>query len=508
MKKCLALFCLLSSCVAFAASFAPIFQDNMVVQRDVVLPVWGTAKPHEALIISWQEETKKVVADASGAWRVDFLANPANSTASTLTLKDESSTTVLSNILVGDVWLASGQSNMEWVMHQFTDGRKDYSQFGNDSLRFMQMRSLLPTDSKPYQIEQYEKAEKGGFFEARWMLCEPQSVKDFSAVAAYFGRALQQEVQVPIGVICNALGGVGMETWLPKKLINSDERFAYLRKDDWMKSSSQYYPAWKRERAKQNLRLLQTAGKVEAQHPFRPTFLYEYALKPLLPFPVKGVIWYQGESNAQVNSQEVNSLLLKELILSWRKAYDNPSLPFYMVQLPRIKDNTAMRAYWAQFREVQQAVADGMEGVELICALDLGMPNADVHPSPKGPVGERLCGLVLYHSYGMQEGMARGVSPRITGVQWGDKSATLSVSAAIKCNDGQSMRGFVYVSADKKKHIPLQGKLTDDGKAILLDLPESPQKGAEIRYHYSTYAEPNLVSVEGNLPLFPWRKER
>ncbi len=506
MKKCLALFCLLSSGAALAASFAPIFQENMVVQRDVTLPIWGKAKPHESLSISWQGKTKTIKADASGTWRVSFPASPANSNPSTLTLKDESATTSLSNILIGDVWLASGQSNMEWPMHKFTDGSKDYVGFDNKSLRLMSMDLLQPMNGVPYQLADYDAAEKAGFVKMSWKLCNPDNVKTFSATASYFARSLQEELKVPVAVICNAIGGAPMEAFLPADLIEKEPRFAHLRGDAWLEAN-QLSPSGIQNWAKAELQIL-LKERSNVKHPFKPSFIYDYSLVPILPFPIKGVIWYQGESNAQVNNQEQNALLLQSLISSWRKAYGNDKLPFYMVQLPRFNSKSAQHAFWAQFREVQQRVADEMEGVELICAFDLGMTNADIHPSPKGPVGRRLSALALYHSYGKQEAKARGVSPRITAVEWEGKSAKLTLSAAIKCNDGKEMRGFVYLFADKKSFAPLQGKLADDGKSILLDLPEQPQQGAEIRYIYNSYAEPNLVSVEGELPLFPWKKVR
>ncbi len=500
-KLSIHLFLLLSLYVQAAPVFDSVFQDNMVLQRDEVITIWGTAKPESSVSISWQGEEKVVTSNSKGEWTVSFPPLAAKANASALTASDDEGSVTLKNILIGDVWLASGQSNMEFSMSRFTDGQKDYASFNIPELRFMKMHNSLPTGAMSYSLEGYKKAEERGFFSYTWQNCTPENTRDFSATAAYFGRALQAELGIPVGIICNAVGGVGMESWLPQKLIEKHPHLRSLRGDQWMSAPAKEFSPWMAGRGRQNLQYLLAAGEKNLQHPFRPSCLYEHALRPLLRLPIRGVIWYQGESNAEIADRERNSMLMQQLIGSWRTAFSNEDLPFYMVQLPRIKDSSPLRAHWAQFREVQQAVADEMAGVELICTLDLGMPNADVHPSPKRPVGERLSALALHHFYQQKDYTAAALSPRIIGTIWQKDRVILKLSAPVITLNGQSAQGFCYATA--KTTVPVTAKL--NGESISIDLPHAIQPGDEIRYNYSTYMEPNIVSAQGKLPLFPCR---
>ncbi len=503
------LTCFLTLCslsVQAAPVFDPVFQDNMVLQRDAPITIWGTAKPKSPVRISWQGEEIEVTPNAQGEWMVSFPPLAAKASPSTLTATDKEGSVTLKDILIGDVWLASGQSNMEYTMSRFTDGRKDYASFNIPELRFMKMHNSLPTGGVSYSIEGYEKAKEKGFFSFTWQHCTPKNTRLFSATAAYFARALQAELDIPVGIICNAVGGVGMESWLPKKVIDKNRDLRALRGDKWMTAPADEFSPWMAGRGKLNLQHLLAAGEKDLQHPFRPSSLYEHALRPLLRLPIRGVIWYQGESNAEIKDMERNRMLMRLLVSSWRASFKNAKLPFYMVQLPRIKDAAPLRAHWAQFRETQQRFADETNGVELICTLDLGMRNADVHPSPKRPVGERLSALALHHSYQKKDQAAAGVSPRILSATWEKNKVMLKLSAPVITLDGQAAQGFTYAARKGAHYTPVTATLA--GESIIVELPKPAQAGAEIRYNYSTFMEPNVVSEVGKLPLFPWRMKK
>ncbi len=508
MKNKLLLPLFLLQCLSAHAIpvFDPVFQDSMVLQRDAPVTIWGRAKPKSPVSISWQGEEKKVTTNAQGEWTVSFAPLAAKTSPSTLTATDKEGSVTLKDILIGDVWLASGQSNMEYTMSRFTDGRKDFPTFNIPELRFMKMHNSLPTGGVSYSIEGYKKAKEKGFFSFSWQHCTPKNARRFSATAAYFARALQAELDIPVGIICNAVGGVGMESWLPKKVIEKNRDLRALRGDKWMTAPADEFSPWMAGRGKLNLKHLLAAGEKDLQHPFRPSSLYEHALRPLLRLPIRGVIWYQGEINAEIKYMERNRMLMHLLVSSWRASFKNEKLPFYMVQLPRIKDAGSLRANWAPFRETQQSFADETEGVELICTLDLGMPNADVHPSPKRPVGERLAALALLHSYQKKDQAAAGVSPRILSATWEKGKVRLKLSAPVITLDGQAAQGFTYAARKGADFAPVTASL--EGDSITVNLPKPPQAGAELRYNYSTYMEPNVVSVAGKLPLFPWRMKR
>ncbi len=258
-----------------------------------------------------------------------------------------------------------------------------------------------------------------------------------------------------------------------------------------------------RERARANLAAVMKEKDLGLFHPFQPSFLYNKFLHPISKLGIKGVIWYQGESNAQINNSERNATLLRSVISDFRQAYKRKDLPFYIVQLPRIKDSSSLRAHWAEFREVQQAIADELDYIDIICTLDLGQADANVHPAGKKGVATRLCDIALYHMKGQKKYHdTRLLSPRIVEVQRKGNIVTLQATTELRSLDGK-MTGWQYRASEKDGFQEVTAGL--DGDRIHVTLPETPKKGAELRYNYSTFMTPSLVSKDGGLPLFPWR---
>ncbi len=494
------------SSIAFAApELAPLFQDSMVIQRDKPVPIWGKAKAGSKVQLKWQGESLSTKASGKGDWTITLKPSKANAKGATLEVTDSTGSISISDVLVGDVWLSSGQSNMAYPMRSFADGRRDMASFNQDQLRLMTIGSKMHTKAGAYPLKSYESFKKDGATTMQWLPCTPQNVGGFSAVSAYFARSLQQELNIPIGIICNAIGGVGMESWLPETLIKTDNFFAPLRGDKWLKAKPEQFSSWMRGRAQSNLKNAIDSNEKELIHPFKPGYLFETSLRPIIKFPITGVIWYQGESNAELNNSKRNAAMMNKMIDSWREEIQQEELPFLMVQLPRINDKSALRAYWPEFREVQQRVADKNENTGLICSIELGHShNGDVHPSPKAPVGERLTKLALVEVYKTKQGdeAKEMLSPTILKHQRKGKKVMLKLSSPVKLAQGDEPNGFTYIANKKAK--PQEVKAIIKGDIIILELPSAAKKGSELRYNFSVYMEPNIVN-EAGLPLFPWR---
>lgn len=499
--KLLLVACLTGSWGVAAPVFNQIFQNQMVIQRQAPAPIWGKTKPGDKVTVSWKGQTQSTRADAQGNWEVLFQAGEADSQGSTITAQDSDGSTSLENILVGDIWLAGGQSNMEWKVRQSQPGDSGAIDWNRPDVRLLQVDYPLKTNSGAYSVEDYRRSRDKGFFTWTWKPCTSQHVQDFSAVAAYFATRVSQEAGVPIGIICNAIGGSEMEAWIPANVINRDAAFRAYRGEGWLEAPN--IDTWNKERYKENLELVVAGGEKAPGHAFRPGFSYQHAVAPLSRLAIKGVIWYQGEANAVTPDEERNELTLTRLIQSWREAFRNPELPFLMVQLPRMDEPS--RPYWGAFRTAQQRVADALPGVELICTTDLGTTDRNIHPPVKEPVGFRLADMALHCVYGKAE---RPAYPRVSGAKTSRGEVTISFDQPLKTTDGEEPRGFEVGDRRYGRFVPAKARLQGDKVTLSFESYAPAREGVANlvwRYNDATALEPNLVGKASGLPAFPHR---
>ncbi len=496
----LALAGLLALPAAATPEFAPVLQDHMVLQRDEPVTLWGTAKNGSSVTVEWKGH--KATAKASrGKWKVTLPAQPADAEGSTITATDSTGSSTLEDVLVGDVWLASGQSNMEWNIRQ-TQPIPATINVNNPQVRILRGFGLLHGNPGSYSEELYQQAEECRGYEWDWRVCSANSIKDFSAVATYFALRLQENIKVPVGIICNAKGGSSMESWIPREVTGKKKLYATMRGDKWIDSPD--FDAWSKGRAKQNLKLMLARGEKDLRHPFAPSYQYEVAIEPISELAIKGVIWYQGESNADNPDMDLNTAKQKDIINSWRKTFGKKELPFLMVQLPRINAEK-QRPYWAEFREVQDRVTRELENVGLICTIDLGSTDSNVHPTLKYPVGHRLADLARAQVYG-EKGLP--TYPRVKELKGSGNKLMLIYGQKLKTTDGQAPRGFVVGTRGKpESFVELEAELMGDDSIVSLTLPRARKKDTVVRYINTTMANPNLVAAEGGLPAFPWRAD-
>lgn len=479
---------LLCSAIGMAVEFDTVFGDHMVLQQGKPLLISGTTDKGGDITVTFGDAKVKAVTKGK-KWQATLPPQTATAEGRELTVKQGSATATLSDVVVGEVWIAGGQSNMLFRMNQTDTGKVAIAESANSNLRFFHSEPQLHTNNAVYNEAEVKRLQENNMYEGHWAVSAPESSPRMSAVGYYFGKELQQQLGVPVGIIHAALGGSEMLAWMPEKTLK--KKYADCLTPKWLESK--YISAWVRGRASKNL-----GGNTAGNHPYQPGFLFKTGIEPWKHFPVAGVIWYQGESDAEIQDMKQNSKLLTDLISAWRQELGNPALPFIQVQLPRINDKTPLRAYWPEFRLVQADAAAKMPGVECVTTIDLGSTNSDVHPNRKVEVGQRLAVTAAAKVYGKEIEYS---GPVITGVQKQGASLVLTLEHAkgLHTKNGEAPVGF-EVAAANGDFSPAEARI--EGETIILTSP-TVKAPARARYGWATYMEPNLVN-EADLPTVPY----
>lgn len=384
MHHLLVFFLFASLAITVQAELSAVrpFADHMVLPMDRRVPIRGTAMPGADVKVSFGVDAASDRADANGQWRIVLPPQKASSEARDLEIRSGSELVILRDVLVGEVWLCSGQSNMDFPLAKAVGGKQEAAQAkAFPSIRLMNLTGTH-THPRRYHETELQRLNPEAFFAGSWQCASEKSALEFSAVAWWAGKTIHQSKGIPVGLIDNSVGGSGAEAWLPREVLDARKEYADLLGETWI--DSERIGNWARGRAKLNL------GGKPGNHPFRPGFLFDSGVRWWTEFPLTGVMWYQGETNAEVLDDAWNERLITDLVQGWRKVLAHPDLPFFMVQLPRIGGNDPLRRGWPQFRAVQANAAKELNNVSLIETIDLGWDSPDVHPPDKRPVGQRL----------------------------------------------------------------------------------------------------------------------
>lgn len=371
-----------------------LFTDSMVVQRDAVIPVWGTATPGEEITVSFHGQQVVTKARDSGRWQIELA--PISKVGGSHTMRIRGRNEIkIEDVVVGDVWICSGQSNMQWSVTQAMNAKKEIA-----AAKFPKIRL--------FSVPHVATPEPADDVKAKWLRCSPATVKDFSAVGYYFGRALHANLhsglsRVPIGLIDSSWGGTPVEAWMPAKLLVGNEitdpilsRWEKVLAE-WPERKKAYddkLAAWKKARNAGASAGRRPRGPQGPNHQHRPGNLWNGMIHPLLPFAMRGAIWYQGESNSA--RAEQYGTLFPMMIEHWREAWGK-EFPFYWVQLANYKDRRDPRN-WAELREAQTMTLR-LPSTGQALAIDIGMSN-NIHPTNKQEVGRRLALLARSRCYG------------------------------------------------------------------------------------------------------------
>jgi sialate O-acetylesterase len=450
---------------ATTLSLASIFSDHMVLQRDAKLPIWGQAAPGAKVEVKLAGQTKEATADEQGKWSIDFSPLKAGGGPLELFVKSGDESIHLTDILVGDVWVASGQSNMEWPMTHANNPDSEIAAADWPEIRFVDVPNV-PSD-KPLD----------SFKSAGWQPCSPENIGGFSAVAYFFARDLHKELNVPIGLIGSNWGGTQMEAWTSREALESSETFKPIV------AQSDQQPATDAEREQR---------KNTAQH--QPAALFNGMLAPVIPYAIRGAIWYQGESNAGRHAQYAE--LSKLMIADWRNRWGQGDFPFLLVQLAAFEPGGET---WPPLREAQAETLES-PNVGMAVATDIG-DRTDIHPRNKQEVGKRLALAARKIAYG-QDIVHSGPMFQELNVVDGKARVTFDhVGGGLKA-DGR-LRGFEVAGSDGK-FVPAAA--TIEGTEVIVSA-EGVAEPKAVRYNWAAFPDGNLFNAEG-LPAAPFRSSK
>lgn len=461
------------------------YGNSMVLQRQRPIRIQGTANAGEKVSVNFHGRKADAVTDNFGQWSVSFPAEEAGGPYK-MQVKARSGEKTLSDVWVGEVWLCSGQSNMELKLSQVLTGKEDIAAADTCSrLHFYDMPSIVPTYAMVWDSARLDSINHLQYvLPGNWQRANSKAAAHFSAIAFNFGRMLADSLGCHVGLISNAVGGSCTENWIDRATLEK-EFPAILR--NW--KHNDFIMRWARERAAYNT---QKATSQRQRHPYEPAYLFESAIQPLKGYDVRGVLWYQGESNA--DNIEVHERLFPMLERSWRDFFNQPNLPFHFVQLSSI----STRPSWPHFRDSQRRMAETLPNTYMTVCSDLG-DSLDVHPRHKREVGERLAFSVLNRSYGHK---VTPNGPRYQSMKIDGDAIVLRFADAegMRAAQGTRLIGFEVAGADGIYH---PAEATIKNNTVIVRSKEVKQPAAA-RYGWQPFTRANLVNAAG-LPASTFR---
>lgn len=463
---------------------ARVFSDRMVLPADKPIPIWGSGIPGKKVIVRLADKEAYSFVEVDSSWQVVLPQRKASARPESLFISMGEETLTYRDILLGDVWLCIGQSNMEWPVSKEMHWQKEIHDAHQPLIRFMNPppagRNVFATPFRDSLLERLTVQRFYGW--DGWQKCDSLTLPPMSAVAYFFAKRLQQDIDRPIGLINLSIGGAPLESFIGLDAMRSHPRFRVKTEGDWLTNDS--LPVWVRERGRQNLggSNARYADAVGPNHAFKPGFAYASGIVPLAPFPVKGVLVYQGESNAEEWARVVEyGDLFKLLVDEYRKLWKAPRLPFYWVQLSSIE-----RVHWPMFRDVQRQLLEEVDHGGMAVTSDIGSRN-DVHPRDKKTVGERLALWALKGTYG-RDIEASGPMPAKARYRNGKLVVAFThAKGGLRTSDGSPPSEF---SIDGLSDAPASVKRR---RIIIL----SARKPDFIFYGWKPYSGANLINRSG-----------
>lgn len=477
-----------------------IFGDHMVLQQGKSLPVWGKADPGESVTVTLNDKTKSATACSEGRWMVKLPRMDAGGPYE-LKIAGKDNSLVFSDVLVGEVWLGSGQSNMQWSVNLSANAAEEMANANHPKIRLFSVKRTVATSPQDD-------------CEGSWTVCSPETIPEFSAVLYYFGRELHQQLNLaPMGLIHTSWGGTPAESWTSRGMLESDPDLAGMVQQ-WDQKLADY-PAAKAaydkamEEWQQAAEQAKAAGAAEPPKPEAPqgpdspwltAGLYNAMIAPLVPYAIQGAIWYQGESNAGRAYQYRK--LFPAMITDWRNAWGYP-LSFHFVQLANFTDvlPDPVESDWAELREAQTMTLS-LKKTGMAVIIDIGEAK-DIHPKNKQDVGKRLALNALAKDYGKDVVWS---GPMYKSMRAQKDKIVLNFKHAhggLTTSNGEAPKGFAIAGADKKF---VWADAVIKGNKVIVSSPQVPEPVA-IRYAWANNPVCNLVNGKG-LPASPFRTDQ
>lgn len=508
--------CLLGTLAHADVKMPTLFADHLVLQQGKPVPVWGSAAADEDVTVSFAGQTQVTRADLDGKWRITLSPLVANATPQEMVISGKNTVT-LKNLLVGEVWVCSGQSNMQWTVSQAANAEQEMA-----GANFPQIRM--------FNVERATSMEPATDVKGSWQEANPANIGKFSAVAYYFGRHLHQVLKVPVGLINTSWGGTRVEAWTSRESLEERPCAAQMLTDwdgirqewnaeaenakfetakaDWqarvkkLNEENAKLPADQKKKAPPAPRPSDDPHKT----PHHPAVLFNAMVAPLIPYALQGSIWYQGESNQKRAFQYQE--LLPNMINDWRTRW-NDEFSFYIVQLANfgngqpIAKDAGVADTWAELQEAQYLTAITLPKTGLAVINDIG-EEKDIHPKNKQEVGRRLALWALAKDYGRADTVHSGPMYKNSVIE-GDKVRVQfdHIGGGLKTRNGGDLKHFQIAGADQK-WVWAQARI--ENNEVIVSSPEVPNP-VGVRYAWAAWPEgANLINAEG-LPASCFRTD-
>jgi len=486
---------------------AGIFGSNMVLQSEKTVPVWGWAAPDENVTVTFAGQTRSAKAGSDGRWRVTLDSMPPSDEAREMVVSGTVSTNELKvgNVLVGEVWVGSGQSNMDWWLGGTSGGTAEIAAAKRPSLRY-------------FNVEMGGWPQPKDDVEGKWEVCTPSTAGACSAVLYYFGRDLQQETHRPVGLIRASRGGTVIQWWMRWEVLITDPE---ARREAEARVKQLDDPAWvARTEVSEAAKYEQELANAKAEHrqprmgkpqPYgktyagRPSCLFNAMIHPLLGLSIRGLVWYQAEFNN--GHHELYTRLFPKMIRDWREQWGLGDIPFLFVQLPG-NDSPQVEPWskaqrgrsWAELREAQMS---GLTEPNTAMAVTIDTaPEGDLHPKNKQPVGTRLALLATRLVYGHDVACFAPVFQSMTVEGKAIRIRLSHAEGGLVAKDGGSVKGFIIAGADHN-FVWADARVEGDSVVASSDQVATPMA---VRY---AWADNPLISLynKAGLPLAPFRTD-
>ena len=474
MNKLFSLVLLIGVFCSAEVKMPALFKDGMVLQRNKPVHVWGWAAAKEKVTVSFGGQTATVTSDANGKWLVTLKEMKANATGSNLVIKGSNEITI-KDVLVGEVWLCSGQSNMQWSMRQSSFKNEDIPKANFPKIRLF----YVPRKTAPSPVKDVTGA---------WNACTPKTVTNFSAVGYNFGMNLHKKLNVPVGLICSSWGGTQIEPWTPIEGFNKVPSLAsYAKAVTKLKSSKK-------------------AGRTS------PSAIYNAMIYGLAPFSMRGAIWYQGESNVFKGDTVIYTDKTKALVEGWRHVFKQEDLSFYFVQIApfsyvkpnKKKRHPSLDEYsLAKFWDAQTACMKAIKNCGMVVITDITGNVNNIHPGNKRDVGYRLSLWALNKNYGKSEVVYSG--PQFKSMEIKGNKAYISfdhIGGGLKSLNGKPLTHFKIAGADKKF---VDAKAVIEGDKVVVSA-EGVATPVAVRFGWHQLAMGNFGNKE-KLPAIQFRTD-
>jgi sialate O-acetylesterase len=455
-----------------------IICNNMVLERNQAVPIWGWAGAGKTVSVKFGGQQKNTVANSKGSWKVILSPLTTSAGAQSMVITSDTSSVTLSNILVGEVWICAGQSNMNFTLGSDKNGSSEIANLNNDRIR--EYRTDMPAGA--LNPENKENSQ--------WISAIGKRAENFSAVAYYLAKKIQAVENVPIGLIVMSCGNTRVETWTDTLA---------LKKNPDLQAFQSY---WETEKDKKRTIVNFIPGK-----------FYNDVVVPVIPFAAKGVIWYQGESNALPDKSGRTIAertaeykpMLKTLIANWRDVWNRPNMPFYLIQLPNYVDHSG-DIQWAKIRQAQLETMMEVPKVSMSVNVDLGSAET-IHPTNKQPVGERVARWVLANEYHYKTDIVSG--PIIKNISIKADKAVLNFNYTGKGlvgKDSTALKGFEIADASNPdSYVPASAVVK--GKQVIV-WGTNINNPVAVRYAWADNPQISLYNRMAYLPLLSLLKSK